>query len=106
DLPGPYEYRRSPTSKWFGHRNLAHRPAKPALGNGKVQRAAKRQLLLGNGTCSTSEVARRCYGRKTLLGGHRIGPDDYRHVRRAGRRHYDAHPSIPHASSGGHSTGG
>ena len=36
-------------------RNLAHRPAKPAKGNGRVQRACKR-VLWALGEASTSEV--------------------------------------------------
>jgi hypothetical protein len=38
-------------------RNLSRRPAKPALGNGRVQRGALRALWALDGEVTTSEVA-------------------------------------------------
>jgi len=45
-----------------------HRPVSPARGAGRLQKAAKRELLLGNGITSTGAVARRAYGRRKLEG--------------------------------------
>src|SRR5262245_25895648 len=46
-----------PLMKWQRYPNLAARPARPALDNGRVQRAARRALL-ALGEASTSEVSR------------------------------------------------
>jgi hypothetical protein len=51
--------------------NLSRRPAKPALGNGRVQRGALRALWALNGEATTSEVAEwthvraRAYGERS-----------------------------------------
>jgi hypothetical protein len=58
--------------------NLAHRPAAPAKDNGRLQRAARRALLVGNGFTTTAEAARWGYARRQRLGKHH-----YRHMRRA-----------------------
>jgi hypothetical protein len=49
--------------KWAGFPNLARRPPAPALGNGRVQKLARRALV-ALGTASTSEVLgwTRCRG--------------------------------------------
>jgi hypothetical protein len=48
--------RRASSWNMTNLRNLALRPAKPALGNGHVQRLAKRALLMLDGDASTREV--------------------------------------------------
>jgi len=63
-------------------RNLAQRLPKPALGRGRLQVAARRVLMLGGGTATTAEVAQRGDVRR-LMGGGRIGPHQYRKIRRA-----------------------
>lgn len=42
--------------KWHGHPNLARRPPTPSKGRGPVQRLARRALLAGGGTATTSQV--------------------------------------------------
>jgi hypothetical protein len=49
-------------------RNLSRRPAKPALGNGRVQRAALRALRALDGTATTSEVAEWTHARARAYG--------------------------------------
>jgi hypothetical protein len=61
--------------------NLAHRPAKPALGNGRVQRAARR-CFYGADVVSTAEVAQSAYVRRLLMEGWRLRPHYYRRIRR------------------------
>jgi len=46
--------------KWQNHPNLARRPAKPALGRGRVQVAAWREFLLKD-VVSTTDVMERAY---------------------------------------------
>lgn len=53
-------------------RNLAQRPAAPALGNGRVQRLAQRALLVLGGKATTSQVIEWACCRKRLLHGRRI----------------------------------
>ena len=48
-------------------RNLAQRPAAPALGNGRVQRLAQRALLVLGGKATTSQVIEWACCRKRLL---------------------------------------
>jgi hypothetical protein len=58
--------------------NLSRRPAKPALGNGRVQRGALRALWALNGEATTSEVAEWTNVRaraKGRIAGYRIGED-------------------------------
>jgi hypothetical protein len=62
--------------------NLAHRPAKPALHRGRIQKAARRVLLLLDGEATTRDVVNWGYCRK-LLRGRRIEKANYRLVRRA-----------------------
>jgi hypothetical protein len=59
-------------------RNLLHRPAAPAKDNRRLQRAARRALLVGNGLTTTAEAARWGYARRQRLGSHH-----YKHMRRA-----------------------
>jgi hypothetical protein len=61
--------------------NLTLRPAKPALGRGRIQRAALRALRL-LGTAATSEVMSWAFPRKVCR-GERLTNHDYRSVRRA-----------------------
>jgi hypothetical protein len=63
-------------------RNLAHRPAKPALGRGRLQIAARR-CFYGADVVSTSEVAQSAYVRRLLMEGRRLRPHYYRRIRRA-----------------------
>jgi len=64
-------------------RNLAHRPAKPALNRGRIQILVQRALLTLNGTATTSQVIGWTCCRKRLLQGRRIERHDYRAARRA-----------------------
>jgi hypothetical protein len=43
------------------HRNLLRRPAKPALGNGRLQRQCKRAFGALGGQISTSDAISWCY---------------------------------------------
>jgi hypothetical protein len=52
-------------------RNFRHRLLRPAAGNGRIQRAAKRALEAYDGTCSTSDVIEWAYARRLLLRGER-----------------------------------
>jgi hypothetical protein len=60
--------------------NLTLRPAKPALGRGRVQRAALRALGLF-GTMATSEIMPWAFPRKVYR-GERLANHDYRSTRR------------------------
>jgi hypothetical protein len=62
--------------------NLTHRPAKPAKNRGRIQKAARRVLLLLDGEASTRDVVSWGYCRKVQR-GQRIEKVDYRYVRRA-----------------------
>jgi len=64
------------------YRNLAHRLARPATGRGRIQKAARRVLLLLDGEATTRDVVDWGYCRKVQR-GERIEKADYRHVRRA-----------------------
>jgi hypothetical protein len=55
------------SKKWSGHPNLRLRPAKPALGNGRVQRQVNRAFMVSS-TLSTSEVLGWVYARRQLQG--------------------------------------
>jgi hypothetical protein len=46
--------------KWPHHRNLRRRPAKPALGRGRLQRQVRRAI-------SASKIFDWCYARRRLL---------------------------------------
>jgi hypothetical protein len=63
-------------------RNLPQRPAKPALNNGRVQRAARRAFYVGE-IVSTADVVQIAFVRKLLLHGRRAEPHDYLLARRA-----------------------
>ncbi len=60
------------------HRNLLRRPAKPAAGNGRVQRGVERALIAHNGgpiTTSTAAewaYALRCYQGKPIKSQHLV----------------------------------
>jgi hypothetical protein len=63
-------------------RNLAQRPAKPALGRGRLQRAARRAFLAGN-LITTGDVAEVAFVRRLLLlHGRKLRPYHYRRIRR------------------------
>ena len=51
-------------------RNLLRCPAAPAKDNGRLQRAARRALLVGSGFTTTAEAARWGYARRPRLGSH------------------------------------
>jgi hypothetical protein len=62
------------------YRNLAHRLARPATGRGRIQKAARRVLLLLDGEATTRDVVDWGYCRKVQR-GERIEKADYRHRR-------------------------
>jgi hypothetical protein len=64
------------------YRNLTYRLPKPALNRGRIQKAARRVLLVQGGEASTHDVVRWGYCRK-IQRGQRIEKSDYRLVRRA-----------------------
>src|SRR5215469_12730175 len=74
---------RMSARKWNTGPLLAHR-TNPATGNGRIQAAARRALILNDGTATTAEVAARAYVRKLFNGS--LGKSDYRHVRLAHER--------------------
>jgi hypothetical protein len=82
-------------------RNLARRLAKPALGNGRVQRLARRALLTLGGQATTSQIMEWTCCRKRARGG-RPANHDNRAARRAldriahriGRANTIGHPII------------
>src|SRR5262245_30828226 len=80
---GPHTRAIGPThaAKANMHPNLALRPAKPALLNGRVQRLA-RNALIALGEASTSQILRWTCGMKLHQGG-RIANHDDRSARRA-----------------------
>jgi hypothetical protein len=59
----------------------AHRPVKSALNRGRIQKAARRVLML-NGEVTTRDALAWAYSRK-LAWGERIWKSDYRQVREA-----------------------
>src|SRR5262249_16618367 len=67
-------------------RNLRHRPAKPALRRGRIQKAAERLLRDIGPTATTREVAEWGYAREILICGKRLRPADYEACRRALRQ--------------------
>jgi hypothetical protein len=73
---------RTPHQLTAQRRNLSRRLPKPAQGNGRVQRACRRALLV-HGTASTSEVIAWAYARRLLIGGDGRRNDFNRAVRRA-----------------------
>ena len=74
---------RTPLQKAAAFRNLVHRPAKPALNRGRVQRLAQRALLALGGTATTSQVIGWTCCSKRLVHGRRIERHDYRAARQA-----------------------
>ena len=66
-------------------RNLAQRPVRPAAGNGRLQRAVRRALLVGDGEVTTAQVADWGYVRRLLVQS-ALEPQHYRHLRRALRQ--------------------
>jgi hypothetical protein len=73
----------APPKKAGWRRNLAHRLAKPALNRGRIQKLARRALLVLGGNATTSEVIEWTCCRKRLLQGRRIERHDYRAARHA-----------------------
>ena len=61
--------------------NLTHRPAKPALGRGRLQVAARRALILGDGMATTAQIAEWAYVRKVVR-GESLDSYNYQRVRR------------------------
>jgi hypothetical protein len=69
---------QKPTSR----HTLTRRPDKPALGNGRIQVAARRTLWMLE-TATTSEIIDHAYCRRLLILGERRRNDFNRAVRRA-----------------------
>jgi hypothetical protein len=76
--------------------NLSRRPAKPALGNGRVQRGALRRLWALDGEATTSEIAEWTHARARAYGelsdnhtraARRVLPRIAGKVKRVGPRH-------------------
>jgi hypothetical protein len=71
------------------HRNLLRRPAKPAAGNGRVQRGVERALIAHNGDPITTSTAAEwayalhIYQGKRHRGGRRLASQHYVYLRRA-----------------------
>lgn len=56
--------------KWEHHRNLRHRPAKPALGRGRLQVQVRRAFITADAPAiSASRIYDWCYPRRRLLLG-------------------------------------
>jgi hypothetical protein len=79
------------------HPNLVQRPAKPALGRGRIQKLARRAMWAFGGQATTAQVLQWTSVRK-LVHGRRIEPHDYRDARRALARIADA---VGRTSGGG-----
>jgi hypothetical protein len=58
------EYPRAPASKRPWPRNLRKRPAKPALGRGRLQRLARRAFLAEGDELSTTAILNWAYVRR------------------------------------------
>jgi hypothetical protein len=58
---------QTPPTRWENYPNLRLRPAKPALGRGRLQ-VQVRRAFVGRDVLSSSEVYESCYARKRLLG--------------------------------------
>jgi hypothetical protein len=71
---------RAHQSVW--RRNLSRRLKRPALGNGRVQKAARRALW-ALGTASTSQIIEFAYARRLLMLGEKRKNDLNRAARRA-----------------------
>src|SRR5262249_22932062 len=63
------------------HRNLSARPEKPARGNGRLQRLARRALFVHGGQISTTTAVK--WARCELMWGERSRGDFSRAARRA-----------------------
>jgi hypothetical protein len=72
--------------------NLSRRPAKPALGNGRVQRGALRALWV-LGIASTSEIAEWTHARARAYG--ELSDNHTRAARRAAERYADKVRRVP-----------
>jgi len=72
--------RRQFTSKF---RNLLRRPARPALGNGRVQRGVERALIVHNGGPITTGVAAEYAYALRQQKGDRLRSVNYVYLRRA-----------------------
>jgi hypothetical protein len=64
------------------YRNFLHRLPKPALNRGRVQKAARRVLLVQGGEATTRDVVEWAYCRK-IQRGRQIWKCDYEYARRA-----------------------
>jgi hypothetical protein len=73
--------------------NFSRRPAKPALGNGRVQRGALRALWALNGEATTSEVAEWTHVRARAYG--ELSDNHTRAARRALERIADRVRRVP-----------
>jgi hypothetical protein len=62
-------------------RNFLSRPAKPALGSGRLQRACRRAFVAHDGTITTRIAVEWCYSRQMLNDG--LRPEYYASVRDA-----------------------
>jgi hypothetical protein len=62
--------RPRPVMKWNPHRNLRLRPAKPALGRGRLQVQVRRAFLVGDApVISASAIYDWCYAKRRLMHG-------------------------------------
>jgi hypothetical protein len=75
----PRRERRQSTPKF---RNLSRRPARPALGNGRVQRGVERALIAHNGPITTTVAAEYAYALRQYQ-GRRLTSRHYAYLRRA-----------------------
>jgi hypothetical protein len=73
---------RTPSQIASSLRNLAQRLPRPAQGNGRVQKSARRVFCVGE-IVSTADVVQIAFARKLLLHGRRAEPHDYRLARAA-----------------------
>jgi hypothetical protein len=58
----------TPLTKWINHPNLRLRPAKPALGRGRLQVQVRRAFAIGGAELTSAQVYDACYAKKRLLG--------------------------------------
>ena len=56
------------------------RPANPALGNGRLMKAARRAFIIGNGETTTGELADLAYALRKHQ-GKQVRPQHYQHLR-------------------------
>jgi hypothetical protein len=75
------------------YRNLLHRLPKPALNRGRVQKAARRVLLVQGGEATTRDVIEWAYCRK-IQRGRRIAQLRHRRTSRPGRHRLPGLPVV------------